>query len=90
MSKTTVRCLVASVVLDLVRRTRLIVMKARAVNVAILLLLTLELASGLGSFLVGDPDGRWVFWLHRAGASPWLCSWCGRRAYRGGLYVAVA
>ncbi len=42
-------------------------MKARAVNVAILLLLALELASGLGSFLVGEPAGRWVFWLHRAG-----------------------
>jgi DMSO/TMAO reductase YedYZ molybdopterin-dependent catalytic subunit len=44
-----------------------IVVKDRAVNVAILLLLVLELASGLGSFLVGEPDGRWIFWLHRAG-----------------------
>ena len=42
-------------------------MKARAVNVAILLLLVFELASGLGSLLVGEPDGRWMFWLHRAG-----------------------
>ena len=42
-------------------------MKARAVNVAILLLLVFELASGLGSFLVGESDGRWMFWLHRAG-----------------------
>jgi hypothetical protein len=42
-------------------------MNARAVNVAILLLLTLELGTGLGSFLVGEPDGRWLFWLHRAG-----------------------
>jgi DMSO/TMAO reductase YedYZ molybdopterin-dependent catalytic subunit len=42
-------------------------MKARAVNVAILLLLVFELASGLGGFLVGDPDERWMFWLHRAG-----------------------
>lgn len=42
-------------------------MSARAVNVAILLLLALELASGLGSFLAGEPGGRWVFWLHRAG-----------------------
>jgi DMSO/TMAO reductase YedYZ molybdopterin-dependent catalytic subunit len=40
---------------------------ARAVNVAILLLLFLELATGLGSFLVGEPGGRWIFWLHRAG-----------------------
>ena len=42
-------------------------MNARAVNVAILLLLVFELASGIGSFLVGEPDGRWAFWLHRAG-----------------------
>lgn len=42
-------------------------MNARAVNVAILFLLVFELASGLGSFLVGEPDGRWMFWLHRAG-----------------------
>src|SRR5215216_7330769 len=42
-------------------------MSARAVNIAILLLLALELATGLGSFLVGEPDGRWLFWLHRAG-----------------------
>ncbi len=41
--------------------------RARAVNVAILLLLLIELATGLGSFLVGEPDGRWLFWLHRAG-----------------------
>ncbi len=42
-------------------------MNARAVNVAILLLLAFELVSGLGSFLVGEPDGRWLFWAHRAG-----------------------
>ena len=42
-------------------------MSARAVNVAILLLLVFELATGLGSFLVGEPDGQWIFWLHRAG-----------------------
>ena len=42
-------------------------MNARAVNVAILLLLAVELASGVGSFLIGEPDGRWLFWLHRAG-----------------------
>jgi DMSO/TMAO reductase YedYZ molybdopterin-dependent catalytic subunit len=41
--------------------------RARAVNVAILLLLLVELATGLGSFLVGEPDGQWLFWLHRAG-----------------------
>lgn len=42
-------------------------MSARAVNVAILVLLILELATGLGSFLIGEPDGRWLFWFHRAG-----------------------
>ena len=42
-------------------------MNARAVNVAILLLLAFELVSSLGSFLVGEPDGQWLFWLHRAG-----------------------
>jgi DMSO/TMAO reductase YedYZ molybdopterin-dependent catalytic subunit len=42
-------------------------MSARAVNLAILLLVVFELATGLGSFLVGDLGGRWLFWLHRAG-----------------------
>ncbi len=42
-------------------------MKARHVNVAILLLVMFELASGIGSFLVGESNGRWLFWLHRAG-----------------------
>ena len=42
-------------------------MSARAVNVAILLLLAFELATGLGSFLIGEPAGRWLFWFHRAG-----------------------
>lgn len=42
-------------------------MKAREVNVAILLLLVFELGTGLGSFLIGEPDGRWIFWFHRAG-----------------------
>jgi hypothetical protein len=44
-----------------------IALNTRTVNVAILLLLGFELATGLGSFLVGDPGGRWIFWLHRAG-----------------------
>jgi hypothetical protein len=42
-------------------------MNARTVNVTILLLLAFEMATGFGSFLVGEPDGRWVVWLHRAG-----------------------
>ena len=39
-------------------------MTARTTNLAILGLLLVELASGLGGFLVGEPSGRWVFWLH--------------------------
>ncbi len=42
-------------------------MSSRAVNLLILALLLLELASGLGSFLVGRPEGAWVFWLHGVG-----------------------
>ena len=42
-------------------------MNTRVVNVSILLLLVFAVASGLGSFLVGEADGRWLFWLHRAG-----------------------
>jgi hypothetical protein len=49
------------------RRSKTTAMNARAVNVAILLLLTFELATGLGSFLVGNPGGRWLFLLHRVG-----------------------
>jgi hypothetical protein len=41
--------------------------KSRAVNIAILVLLVFELATGLGGFLVGEPDGRWLLWSHRAG-----------------------
>ena len=39
-------------------------MNARTTNVSILALLSLELVTGLGSFLVGSEGGRWVFWLH--------------------------
>ncbi len=42
-------------------------MSARVTNLTILALLLLELASGLGSMLVGSPGGAWVFWLHGAG-----------------------
>ncbi len=42
-------------------------MNARLVNVAILLLLVFELATGFGSFLSGEPGGQWLFWFHRAG-----------------------
>jgi DMSO/TMAO reductase YedYZ molybdopterin-dependent catalytic subunit len=39
-------------------------MRPRVVDWALLLLVTLETVSGFGSFLVGRPDGRWVFVLH--------------------------
>src|ERR671916_292099 len=42
-------------------------LNARAVNLAILLLLVFGLVTGLGSFLAGEPGGRWLFSLHRAG-----------------------
>jgi Oxidoreductase molybdopterin binding domain len=42
-------------------------MNSRAVNLAILILLLGELASGLAGFLVGSSDWRWVFWLHSVG-----------------------
>ncbi|MGH3147075.1 MAG: molybdopterin-dependent oxidoreductase, partial [Rubrobacter sp.] len=70
-------------------------MKDRAVNVAILLLLVLELASGLGSFLVGGPDGRWTFWLHRAGGLAlvvllvWKARLAARSYRRRGLRVST-
>jgi DMSO/TMAO reductase YedYZ molybdopterin-dependent catalytic subunit len=68
---------------------------ARAVNVAILILLTLELVSGLGSFLVGEPDGRWLFWLHRAGGLAlvvlllWKAGVAARSYKRRGLRVGT-
>lgn len=71
-------------------------MNARAVNVAILLLLVLELASGLGSFLVGEPDDRWTFWLHRAGGLAlvvllvWKAGIAARSYRRRGLRVGTA
>ena len=42
-------------------------MNARAVNVTILLLVVLELGTGLGSFLIGISDDQWLLWFHRAG-----------------------
>jgi len=72
-----------------------VAVNARAVNLAILLLLVLELASGLGSFLVGEPDGRWMFWLHRAGGLAlvvllfWKASIATRSYRRRGLRVGT-
>ncbi|MDP8908584.1 MAG: hypothetical protein M3N47_05595, partial [Chloroflexota bacterium] len=48
-------------------------MSSRTVNLTILVILLIEIVSGLGSFLVGAPDGRWVFWLHRAAAFALIC-----------------
>jgi DMSO/TMAO reductase YedYZ molybdopterin-dependent catalytic subunit len=42
-------------------------MNARAVNLTILVLVTVEILSGFAAFLVGTPDGRWVFWVHAVG-----------------------
>ena len=42
-------------------------MSARATNLAILVLLVAELASGVGSYLAGSPGGRWVLWVHSLG-----------------------
>ena len=42
-------------------------MSARATNLAILVLLLLELASGVGGYFAGSSDGRWVFWAHSLG-----------------------
>ncbi len=70
-------------------------MNARAVNIAILLLLVLELASGLGSFLVGEPDGRWLFWSHRAGGLAlvvllvWKIGIAARSYHRRGLRIGT-
>ncbi len=70
-------------------------MNTRAVNFAILLLVALELASGLGSFLIGEPDGRWLFWLHRAGGLAlvvllaWKAGIAARSFRRRGLRVGT-
>ena len=42
-------------------------MSARATNLAIFALLLLELASGVGSYLTGSPEGAWVLWVHGIG-----------------------
>lgn len=70
-------------------------MKARGVNVAILVLLVVELSTGLGSFLVEEPDGRWLFWLHRAGGLAlvvllaWKAGIAARSYRRRGLRVST-
>src|SRR3712207_9048763 len=78
------------------RRSKTTAMNARAVNVAILLLLAFELATGLGSFLVGNPGGRWLFWLHRVGGLAlivllaWKVSIAARSYRRRGVTTGTA
>lgn len=40
-------------------------MSTRSVNLSLLLLMSLALVSGTLTLLVGQPGGRWLFWLHR-------------------------
>ncbi len=42
-------------------------MTSRATNLAIFTIVLIEFASGTLSLLVGQPDGAWLFWLHRIG-----------------------
>lgn len=60
-------------------------MSSRAVNLTLLVVLAVALLSGVGSFLVGSPDGRWVFWLHRAAPFALACllGWKWRVVVRG-------
>lgn len=39
-------------------------MRARVVDWSLLILVVAEVVSGLWSFTVGQPSGRWLFWLH--------------------------
>ncbi len=41
-------------------------MRARVVDWSLLILVVAEVVSGLWSFTVGKPAGRWLFWLHGA------------------------
>jgi DMSO/TMAO reductase YedYZ molybdopterin-dependent catalytic subunit len=43
----------------------MLVLSTRTVNLLLLLILTITGVSGLGTFLVGHPDGQWMFWIHR-------------------------
>jgi len=66
-----------------------VAMNDRAVNVAILLLLVLELASGLGSFPIGEPDGRWTFWHLATRHSSATCAWCWLQGVRETIMVGL-
>ncbi|MDQ3966532.1 MAG: molybdopterin-dependent oxidoreductase [Actinomycetota bacterium] len=70
-------------------------MNARLVNIAILLLLVFELTTGFGSFLTGEPGGRWLFWFHRAGGLAlvvllaWKLGMVVRSYHRRGLGIST-
>lgn len=79
-------------------------MTSRTVNIALLVILVLEIVSGVVSLTVGSPGGRAMFWLHRAGglALVILAVWkwgVAARSYRkrgvtpstmiGGLFAAL-
>lgn len=72
------------------RGAKLIALNAQAANAATLLLLVFGLAEGLGSFLIREPNGRRVFWLHRVGGLAlvvllgWKASIAARLRYAAG------
>ena len=46
-------------------KANVVKLSTRTVNLLLLAILAVEFVSGLGSFLAGAPDGRWVLWAHR-------------------------
>jgi hypothetical protein len=42
-------------------------MSSRTVNLTLLAILLVVFVSGVATFFVGTPGGRWVFWAHRVG-----------------------
>jgi DMSO/TMAO reductase YedYZ molybdopterin-dependent catalytic subunit len=42
-----------------------IAMTSRTVNLLLLVLLAIAGGTGIGTFLIGHPDGQWMFWTHR-------------------------
>lgn len=71
-------------------------MPSRAVNLALLAIIIVELLSGLVSYLIGTPDGRWIFWVHRIGGFAllpllgWKLSIITRSYRKRGLTVSTA
>jgi hypothetical protein len=71
-------------------------MTSRAVNLALLALILVALFSGVTSYLVGTPDGRLVFWIHRVGGFAlvplfgWKLAIIARSYRKRGLTAATA